>query len=194
MRLVGLWQIILESSIGSWFISGALNCEIKGKLWWEMHPALEQIQAVMKPFGRIKLSVMGTIQCPNLGAWALLWACRKGRYCGLSFVCSVGREKSEDFQWIAFWHPRELSEATFLLLFFISFFDSFGTRTKPYKGIGPGKRPAVMFRGFIICLASAQPTGDCVSFSELFNLYPNSCLACDETCSLPARWAVCGMG
>lgn len=82
MRLVGLWQIILESSIGSWFISGALNCEIKGKRWWEMHPALEQIQAVMKPFGRIKLSVMGTIQCPNLGAWALLWACRKGRYCG----------------------------------------------------------------------------------------------------------------
>lgn len=103
---------------------------------------------------------------------------------------TVGREKGEDLQWIAFWHPRELSEAIFLLLFFISFFDSFGTRTKLYKGIGPGKRPAVMFRGFIICLASAQPTGDCVSFSELFNLYPNSCPACDETCKV----AVCLRG
>lgn len=94
----------------------------------------------------------------------------------------VGKEKSEDQQCITFGHPGKLSKAFFFFSFFLS---SIGTRIKLYKGISPGKHPTVLFRGFIICLASAQPTGDCVSFSELFNLYPSSCLACDETCVVP---------
>ena len=73
----------------------------------------------------------------------------------------------------------------FFFLFFFFFFSFFGTRTQLYKGIGPGKHPAVMFGGFIICLASVQPTGDCVSLPELFNLYPSSCLACKESCDVP---------
>lgn len=60
-----------------------------------MHPALEQIQAAMKPFGRVKLSVMGTIPVPK--PWSLgfalglqerqvLWAERRVKICsGLLF-------------------------------------------------------------------------------------------------------------
>lgn len=94
----------------------------------------------------------------------------------------MGKEKSEDSQCFAFWHSGRRSKAFFFSFFF---FDSFGTRTELYEGIGPGKHPAVMFGGFIICLASVQPTGDCVSLSELFNLYASSCLACEESCGIP---------
>lgn len=191
MRLVGLrpgWQIILESFIGSWLIFEALSCGIKTNCWREMHPMLEQIQALTRSCSRMKLFShtrsrrWGQSSAEALETGALLQILEERQVlCAEFHLQCVGKEKNEDLRYITFGCPGKLSKAIFF------FFDSFGTTIKLYKGIGPGKHPAVVFRGFIICLASAQPTGDRVSFSELFNLYPSSCLACDETCEV----AVC---
>lgn len=143
------------------------------------NPGSNEILQSNKALEPHKKQEVGPIQCGSLGNWgfALVFGRKASTVCWvLLAVC--GQREEWRFALYYFWAPRKTQQGYI-------FFDSFGRRIKLYKGVGPGKHPAVMCRGFIICLASAQPTGECVSFSELFNLYPNSCLACDETCEVP---------
>lgn len=157
-----------------------------------INPGSNEILQPNKVLEPHKKQEMRTIRCGSLGncGFALGFGRKASTVCWVSFaVC--GQREEWRFAIYYFWASRKTQQGFFLFfwgfLVWFFFLDSFGTRIKLYKAIGPGKHPAAMCRGFIICLESTQPTGDRVSFSEWLNLYPDSCLACDKACEVPVR-------